>query len=171
MFKRFHLHKQEQRTSATWETSPDAQGFTYDDCLTVLERAPFFAKLNEVDREDLAANGALRRYAAGAELVKEGQRPGVGLYVLLKGHVRVSLATAQGVMRMLSTLGPGEIFGEMALVDDKPRTATVTAIEPALALIITIADFRAALERNPAAAMSLLQMLTERIRHIEIALR
>lgn len=167
MLNRFHFHKRLQRTSAAWESSPDAQGFTYDDCLEALERAPFFAKLCEEDREELAANGSIRRYSVGANLVSEGQRPGVGLYVVLRGRVRISHATEQGTVRVLSTPGPGEMFGELALVDDLPRTATVTAIEPTLALIIHIADFRAALGRNPEAALWLLQVFTERLRRAE----
>ena len=173
----------------------------------VLASVPLFARLRPSDRRALAAAGVVRSYPAGAELVAEGQRPGVGLYIIMQGHVRISQriagvpsmeklgdaddvatpigqpaqqqsdgldwervlqrALAQDYVRELSELGPGEMFGEMALLDERPRSATATAIEPTLALVIPIVDFRAALSRNPDAALWLAQMLSQRVRQAE----
>lgn len=186
---------------------------------TVIDSAPLFARLRPSDRRDLGAVGVVRSYPAGAELVKEGQRPGVGLYIILRGRVRLTQriegiegiegiedidapgadkhalaskqqgqaprqevregdgnldweqvlarALAQDLERDLATLGPGEMFGEMALLDERPRSATATAIEPTLALVIPIVDFRAALSCNPEAAVWLAKMLSRRVRQAE----
>ncbi len=170
----------------------------------VLASVPLFARLRPSDRRALAAASVVRSYPAGIELVAEGQRPGVGLYIILQGRVRITQriagvpsleklddaatpaqepaqqlsgepdwervlqrALAQDYVRELSELGPGEMFGEMALLDERPRSATATAIEPTLALVIPIVDFRAALARNPDAALWLAQMLSQRVRQAE----
>jgi CRP/FNR family transcriptional regulator len=134
-----------------------------------LNRIAFFARLRAEDRRALGAASVVRSYPAGAQLVREGQRPGVGLYVILRGRVGLTQRGASDDVRMLGVLGSGEMFGEMALIDELPRSATATAIEPTLAFVIPIFDFRAVLLRSPDAAAALLAQLSLRIREAEAA--
>lgn len=158
--------------SARWSVS-DAlpTDFTPEERDATLERVPFFASLRPADRRALCSAGVTRTYPAGAVLVHEGQQPGVGLYVILRGRVRLTQRSEYDGIRPLGVIGPGEMFGEMALLDDQPRSATATAIEPTLALIIPIVDFRATLYRNAEATVVLLKQLSRRVRQAERALR
>jgi CRP/FNR family transcriptional regulator, cyclic AMP receptor protein len=135
----------------------------------IMERMPFFAALSAKDRRALASVGVERSYPAGAELVSQGQEPGIGLYIVLRGRVRVTQKEPDGATRMLGELGPAEMFGEMALLDEKPRSATVTAQEETIALVIPVYDFRAALSHNGEATAKLLSMLANRLRAAESA--
>lgn len=118
-------------------------------------------------KRNLASAGVERSYPARAELVREGQEPGIGLYIILSGRVRVTQDDGDGKERQLAELGPAEMFGEMALLDDRPRSATVTALEPTVALVIPIFDFRAALSHNGEASARLLATLAHRLRNAE----
>jgi len=165
----FHRqHTLSAKDIARWTTiGPAAGDFGAQECADTLERSPFLARLRFADRRALGAVGVLRSYPAGAALVEEGQRPGVGLYIILRGSVRITQHSASDGVRPLAVMGPGEMFGELALLDEQPRTATVTAMAPTLAFIIPIADFRAVLQRNPEAAASLLAQISHRIRAAE----
>jgi len=182
------------------ETSEIEREYSAKERASVIASVPLFARLRPSDQRALGAAGVVRRYPAGAELVAEGQQPGVGLYIIMRGRVRITQriagisnieklgdaeapaqehsenlewervlqhALAQDYVRELTELGPGEMFGEMALLDERPRSATATAIEPTLALVIPILDFRAVLSRNPDAALWLAQMLSQRVRQAE----
>jgi CRP-like cAMP-binding protein len=130
----------------------------------VMARMPFFAALSAKDRRSLASVGVERSYPAGANLIAQGQEPGLGLYIVLTGRVRVTQHEDDGTTRELRELGPEEMFGELALLYQQPRSATVTALEPTIALVIPLVDFRAALTHNPNASVKLLAMLAERER-------
>ncbi len=143
--------------------------FSPEACEAALERVPLFAALPPGERRNLVAASVERAYPAGAGIVWQGQAPGVGLYVVLAGRAQVTQVEEGGAARMLTELGLGEMFGEIALLDERPRTATVMAMEPAVALIIPIFDFRAALMRNPDAALRLLTLLSRRVRAAETA--
>lgn len=91
----------------------------------------------------------------------------MGLFAVIRGQVRITRLSEYGVEQELATLGRGEIFGEMGLLDDHPRSATATAIEPTLAFIVPAVEFRAALRRNGEAAGWLLTLLARRIRRAE----
>jgi CRP/FNR family cyclic AMP-dependent transcriptional regulator len=98
--------------------------------------------------------------------VRQGET-GVGLYVLIGGRALVWQRHTDGTDRQLATLGAGELFGEMALLDTFPRSATVTAHELTSALVIPIFDFRALLHSDSAIAIKLLAALSRRVRHAE----
>lgn len=165
----FHHHqKLSGKDIAHWTAvGPATDPFDAQACADTLERTSFFTSLRPADRRALGAVGVLRSYPAGVDLVREGQYPGVGLYMLMRGGVRVTQRTASGGVRLLAVLGPGELFGEMALLDEQPRSATVTAIAPTLAFIIPICDFRAVLQHNPEALSSLLTEVSRRVRVAE----
>jgi CRP/FNR family transcriptional regulator len=169
MFGRDNKHA--SKHIGSWANGMTPEGFSPEECSETLNRIPFFAKLRPADRRNLGAAGVARSYPAGATLVHEGQRPGVGLYVILRGRVRLTQQSECDGVRPLAVLGPGEMFGEMALIDEQPRSATATALEPTLALVIPIFDFRAVLQRNAEATTALLAQLSRRVREAEASQR
>ena len=162
-----HYHKPSWQDSSRW-TIPAGADDTQAG-VDPLERMPFFATLRPDDRRALGALGVLRSYPEGATLAQEGQRSEVGLFIVMRGCVRLTQQSASDGVRPLALLGPGEMFGELALLDEQPRSATATAIAPTLAFIIPIVDFRAVLQHNPEAAASLLAQISRRIRTAEVS--
>lgn len=94
---------------------------------------------------------------------------GVGLFIITAGNVSVTQQSPEGDVRDLGTFGRGEVIGEMSLLDDLPRTATVTAAEPTRALVIPVWDFRAALREAPEIAIKLLAVMSRRLRQHEMS--
>ncbi len=160
-------NKRNNARSNGWARESAGRVFSFEECLTALERVPFFSTLPPGERRNLVAASVERAYPAGAGIVWQGRRPGVGLFVVLAGRALVTQVEGDSAGRMLAELGPGEMFGEMALLDEGPRSATVMALEPTTALVIPIFDFRAALTRNPDAAIRLLALLSRRVRDAE----
>jgi CRP-like cAMP-binding protein len=99
-------------------------------------------------------------------LLRQGET-GVGLFILVSGTVRVSQQTTSGETRELGTFERGAVLGEMSLLDDLPRTATVVALEPTRALVIPVWDFRAVLRESPEIGIKLLSVMSRRLRRLE----
>jgi CRP-like cAMP-binding protein len=93
----------------------------------------------------------------GKELMREGDR-GREFFVLLDGHAVVRQGS-----RKVNTLGPGDFFGEIALVSRSPRTATVTTTTPARLLVITAGSFKTLLEHQPKIQLRVLEALADRL--------
>lgn len=102
-----------------------------------------------------------RQYAAGSVLVREGDR-GHEMFVVRSGRVRISKEIS-GASRPLAVLGPGEFFGEMAILNGKPRTATATAIEDVSCLVIEAESLEAMLAKNSEIALRLIKKLSRRL--------
>jgi CRP-like cAMP-binding protein len=98
---------------------------------------------------------------AGRCLMAQGDR-GVEMFVIVSGQVRVERDGTR-----INTLGPGEFFGEIALLDGGPRTATVTADEPTRLLVLTHREFHSLMEEFPHVAAEVLNALAHRIRRLE----
>jgi CRP/FNR family transcriptional regulator, cyclic AMP receptor protein len=130
-----------------------------------LKKVPLFATLESKDLAILSNAARERNYQQGEEIIRQGET-GVGLFVLTSGRVRVQ-QDRQGQPTDLGSLGPGQVFGELSLLDDQPRTATIIAEEPSTVIIVPIWDFRAALRENPSMSLALLKSLSQRIRRIE----
>lgn len=103
-----------------------------------------------------------RRFGAGEVIVREGEH-GETAYILRSGRVEVTKSRANKPVH-LATLGPGEIFGEMSMIDEKPRSATVTTLEPTEVTEIHHDEFFASLQTQPQIAGRLLSGLFERLR-------
>lgn len=131
----------------------------------VLEKVPLFTDLGRRELMRLAATCVERDYSAGTTLVRQGQ-PGVGLFVIVSGHAKVGQDQAGG-MRELSQLGPGDVFGEMSLLDDLPRSASVVAMDQVHALLLPVYDFRAALREDGDMCIRLLAVMSRRLRRAE----
>ncbi len=123
-----------------------------------------------LDRKDLQAIGSScqeRKYSAGSILIKQGDT-GVGLYVITSGRVRISQANnPDRADEELGIEGAGSVLGEMALLDDLPRSATVTAVDDVTALLLPVWDFRSTLQSHPNIAVKLLGVLSRRLRKAE----
>jgi CRP/FNR family transcriptional regulator, cyclic AMP receptor protein len=132
-----------------------------------LAHVPLFSELNRRELRTLAQAAIQREYSDGVTIVQQGET-GVGLYVIIRGRVLVRQRQADGAERQLAALGSGEMFGEMALLDTFPRSASVVAEEATSALVIPIFDFRALLRDDSPIAIKLLAVLSRRVRHVEL---
>jgi CRP-like cAMP-binding protein len=98
------------------------------------------------------------------EVIFAMQEPADGLYVLASGRVKVAVSSSGGKELILATLGPGQFFGEMALLDDEPRSASVVAQLPTTAYRIRRQDFERLLDAHPPIARKLLREMSLRLR-------
>jgi CRP-like cAMP-binding protein len=123
----------------------------------------FWSALAAADQAALTAAGAIRRYPRGRALMHQGGAPDAVL-LLRSGQVKVYTTTSAGREVLLAIRGPGELVGELAALDDRPRSASIVALEDVEALTLSPDAFRAFLAGHPAAAMALLGMLARRLR-------
>jgi len=102
-------------------------------------------------------------FKAGDVVFRKGE-PGRGLMTLVRGRVKITTRLANGKQAVLNVAKPGELFGEIALIDGGPRTADAIVVEDATVLVLDRRDFLPFLEHNPAVSIKLLHVLCERIR-------
>jgi CRP/FNR family cyclic AMP-dependent transcriptional regulator len=132
-----------------------------------LKHVNLFSSLDKKDLLALAKSCQERKYSAGSTLFSQGDT-GVGLYVLTSGTVRITQAkNPDRAEDVLGTEGPGGVLGEMALLDDLPRSATVTAVDDVTALLLPVWEFRTVVQSNPDIALKLLSVLSRRLRRAE----
>jgi CRP/FNR family cyclic AMP-dependent transcriptional regulator len=112
---------------------------------------------------ELAQRGQIRNIARNSVFIHEGDK-GDSLFVILSGRVKVFVADAEGREMVLNILGPGNYVGEMVL-DGRPRSASVMAMEPTVCSMLTRESLRAAIAANPDLAMNLIATLIERARN------
>ena len=129
--------------------------------IDLLREVPLFADLGKRELEQVAASMKERRFEEGKNLVKEGEG-GVGFFVIEEGKARVSV---RGDARR--ELGPGSYFGEIALITEGSRTATITAETPVKAWGMTMWDFRPLVEENAGMSWKLLQAMGKQLRAAE----
>lgn len=130
-----------------------------------LQSVPFFNKLGPEEVEDLAKRLVLRRFSPDQVIFHHGD-PGGLLYIITKGKVKISHSTPEGQEALLAILGAGEFFGELALLDDSPRSATAEAIENAETLTLHREDFIRHLSNNPDFTLHVLHTLAQHIRRL-----
>ncbi len=125
-----------------------------------------FHSLNKKHIAQLARCATVQRYEPGQVIVSQGDT-GLGLYVIGSGKVEVRRERPGQEPVVLNTLGPGQFFGEMALLDDYPRSATVVATEPTECLTLAKWHFLAELESHPEMALPMLTVLSRRLREVD----
>jgi CRP/FNR family transcriptional regulator len=123
-----------------------------------LKRVPLFAGLDEKELEEIASSMRERRFKSGDTVTQEGAG-GVGFFVVEEGEADVTVGgEAKG------SVGPGDYFGEIALINESPRTATLTARTDMLCYGMTPWDFRPLVESNSTIAWKLLTAMAEKMR-------
>jgi len=131
-----------------------------------LRRVPLFAQLGDDELERVASAVRERPYPRNSVIVFEDD-PGDALFVVAAGQVKVVLIGEDGREVILAVLGPGDFFGELALIDDEPRSAHVIAMEDARLLVLRRDDFHRELEAHPRIALGLLRALSRRLRRAD----
>jgi CRP/FNR family cyclic AMP-dependent transcriptional regulator len=131
-----------------------------------LRRVPLFAQLGDDELARVAAAVRERPYPRNSVIVFE-EDPGDALFVVAGGQVKVVLVGEDGREVILAVLGPGDFFGELALIDDEPRSAHVIAMEDARLLVLRRDDFHRELEAHPRIALGLLRALSRRLRRAD----
>ena len=129
----------------------------------LVRRHPFFSSLATAESEALLRHMVVKRAAAGQVLFHREQ-PGDGLYAILSGRIAFTVGSPEGKELILNVLGPGEFFGEIALLDGKGRSASAVARDPAELAFIGRADFLDFLARRPEAMLRIIELLCARLR-------
>jgi CRP/FNR family cyclic AMP-dependent transcriptional regulator len=140
----------------------------YEDALA---RVDLFSGLRWKELHEVAKYCRVATYSPGSVLVSQGEK-GLGLFVISKGTVRITRKNSpDGPEEVLGTAGIADIIGEMALLDDMPRSATVTAIDEVTVLVLPFGEFRTILRHilstEPDAGIELLAVLSRRVRKAE----
>jgi CRP/FNR family transcriptional regulator len=133
-----------------------------------LARVDLFSTLDKKELQLLANNSQEKAYSAGTTIFSQGDT-GVGLYIIKSGRVRVTLATdPDRAEEEIGVEGAGGVVGEMALLDEMPRSATVTAVDNVTVLLLPVWEFRGILRAHPDIALKLLAVLSRRLRKAEM---
>lgn len=131
--------------------------------LKLLEKCALFGALDDKARRELAAMAHPRHFATGDPICRIDEH-GDSMMAVVLGVVRISLPAVRGKEIILADMRPGEMFGEIAMLDGKPRSANATAHTNCELMVWERRDVLPFLERNPAACMKLMEMLCARIR-------
>ena len=133
------------------------------DAIELLRRVPLLAGLAEPELVRIAQVAVPRSYPKGSRVFHEGDASDA-CYVIRSGEVRITREHSDGRAIALATLGPGEIVGELAMLDGEVRSASVEAVADVGLLPLAASDMRGLLERNPAITSKLVIALTRRVR-------
>ncbi len=133
---------------------------------TVLKTVPLFAGFLDDQLRTLAGVVTRRNVPRGAIVIVEGD-PTDSLYIVISGRLKVMMSDAEGKEVILAMLGPGEFFGEMGLIDDSPRSATVMAVEPCELIVLAKRDFKRCLVEHFDMAMTVMLGLVRRLREAD----
>jgi CRP-like cAMP-binding protein len=143
------------------------------DKAALLRRARLFEGLDDEAVDRLARLARVAVYPQGDEIIQEGadfDEEADGMFVLVEGSVEVRVGSTDGTDgRLLAQLGPGEFFGELALLDGRPRSASVFAVEEALCMVLHRWDFLRELRKDPRLAEHMLVTLAARLRTMDEA--
>ena len=131
--------------------------------MVTLETCKLFRQLTAPELSTLRAIAQERTFAAGQEVFKEGDS-GDGLYVVRDGMVEISGLVEHREQLVFSEVGPGEVFGEMAVIEAKPRSAGAVAKSKTAVYFLPRAEMLALIERSPALALALLREISHRLR-------
>ena len=133
---------------------------------TLLRNVPLFAGLDEEQLKVLARMMVRTSFSRNATIIGAGD-PTDSLYIVINGRLKVLMSDEQGREVILSLLGPGEFFGEMGLLDDSPRSASVVTREPCDLLSISKADFKRSLAENSDLSLMVMRGLVKRLREAD----
>lgn len=134
-----------------------------------LSKVSLFANLEPKYIKGIAQICTERDFAAGAQLMKQGE-DGIGLFIILSGRVKIEKTDQSGRQVELASNGPGDIMGELAVLDGAKRTATVTATEPTKCLVLAAWEFMSFMKVHPEVAIQILPIVVTRFRETNDAL-
>jgi CRP/FNR family cyclic AMP-dependent transcriptional regulator len=126
--------------------------------LEMLSKVPLFSQCNESELKEIAGLGTQIDVSEGKKLTTEGE-PGREFFLVLEGEADCSIRGSNAAV-----LGPGDSFGELALLDGGSRTATITAVTPLRVVVLNAAEFSSLLRASPTIAIRLLSTLAGRLR-------
>jgi len=129
-----------------------------DDAIPLFKKVPIFASLDGKSLGQIANSSVIETFDAGAKIATKGEE-GTSFFLILDGAVEVRLSR-----RIVAKLGRGEFFGEMAILDEEPRSADVVAIEKTSCFAITRSSFKELIESNPAIGSGILKEVVRRLR-------
>jgi CRP/FNR family cyclic AMP-dependent transcriptional regulator len=132
----------------------------------VLKTVPLFASVPE-DQLRMLTPMVTRKSAPRSTTIMAGGDPTDSLYIVLSGRLKVMMSDSEGKEVILAILGPGEFFGEMGLIDDEPRSATVVTIEPCELLSIAKRDFKKCMADNFEMTQAVMRGLVKRLREAD----
>ena len=133
---------------------------------TILKTVPLFKLFSDHDLAALFPAVQHRTYPRHAFILRAGEKSDA-LYIIISGRAKIVIDDGEGREVTLTTIGPSEFFGEMSLIDEKPRSASVEALEPCEVLYISKQAFMAALKDNYEAAMLMLKSVVARLREAD----
>jgi CRP-like cAMP-binding protein len=131
----------------------------------LLRTVPLFAGLQPNALNGLAAQMRRRTFRRGTMIFHKDQA-GDALYVIESGRVRIFLPTESGTELTVEVSGTGDVFGELSLLDGRPRSASAEALEDTIAFTLTRDEFKAHLTATPQLAVALIELLSNRLRHV-----
>ena len=134
--------------------------------IAFLRRVPLFSGLTEQQIERLAAGSVRRNFPRGRVIVTEGE-PSQSLYILLSGRAKVQRSDTEGKEVILAVIGPGECFGEMSLIDDSPRSASVITIDTSDFMAINKESFKSMMLSSPEMSLRIMAGLVRRLREAD----
>jgi CRP/FNR family transcriptional regulator, cyclic AMP receptor protein len=132
----------------------------------LLRNVPLFAGLDEDQLKVLVRAIVRRSFARSVAIINAGD-PTDSLYIVISGRLKVLMSDAQGREVILAILGPGEFFGEMGLLDDSPRSASVVTLEPCELLTISKTAFKHSLSENFDLSLIVMRGLVKRLREAD----
>jgi CRP/FNR family transcriptional regulator, cyclic AMP receptor protein len=130
-----------------------------------LAGVPFFSGLDSASLESVGRGMRTRRFRRGEVIFHLGD-PGDALFIVMSGAIKIMLPSDAGDEAILATLRPGDVFGELAVLDGAPRSATAVALEPTETLVLPRAQFRELLATEPAIRDALLASLAGELRRL-----
>lgn len=136
----------------------------------MLDDIPLFSDLDKTELELLSSKAVTRQYPRNTIILNEGDHSD-SLYIIRSGSVKVFLGNDEGKEVILNVQGPGEYFGEMALIDSGPRSASVMTQDKVTLSLISKADFEDFLRQHPAATVKIMCGLVKRLRALTESVR
>lgn len=135
------------------------------DKVTFLKTVPLFAALSDTQLQRVANDIVTRTFAQGEVIFREGD-PGQVLYLILSGQIRIFVSGVDGNETSVILFGrPGELFGELSVIDGLPRSATAVALEETTLFMIDRLAFRQQMRQMPQLAFNFMQVLSQRVRY------
>lgn len=131
-----------------------------------LRRVPLLSSLNDQQIESLAAGSTRRNFPKGRTIVSEGE-PSQSLYILLSGRAKVQRSDSEGKEVILAVLGSGDFFGEMSLIDDAPRSASVITLESCDFMSIAKDSFKSLLMQSNEMCLAVMKGMVTRLREAD----